>query len=51
MPSLLLKKMPEDIKKMLLKKQGEIKNEKGVCQFSLELTIYKLLWEHAGNKK
>ncbi len=36
------KHIPEEIFKILLRKQSEIKNE-CLCQFSLEKTVYKLI--------
>ena len=43
---LTLKKLPIDIKTFILKVQGETKNEKCISQYSMELTVYKLLREH-----
>lgn len=43
--SLCLRDIPEDIKKFLIKTQCQIKVEKGISQFSLENTIYKLIRE------
>jgi len=41
-----LKSIPEDVIKYLLKKQGEHKEKKGICQYSLELTIYEIIRQH-----
>jgi dsRNA-specific ribonuclease len=43
MASLLLKKMPLEIRRYLLKIQGEKKVQKCVSQYSLELVIYKII--------
>lgn len=43
---LTLKEMPMDVRKFVLKIQGEIKNEKCIGQYSMEHTVYKLLREH-----
>ncbi len=44
--SLLLTDVPMEIKKYLLQIQGNIKIEKGINQYSLEQTIYKIIKEH-----
>lgn len=41
-----LKNMPMDIKKYILKVQGEMKVKKGLSRYSQELTIYKIIKEH-----
>ena len=52
MSALILKDLPLDVRKYILKLQGEIKAEKGVCQYSMPLTIYKIIREHKEfNKK
>lgn len=43
---LLLKNMPDDVKEFLLKKQGDIKVEKKISQYSLEQTIYKIIRDY-----
>lgn len=35
--------MPADVKKFILKMQGEIKTTKGVSQYSQEKTIYQII--------
>ena len=45
-----LKNMPLDIMDYLLKKQLEIKLEKGIKQYSLEQTIYKIIREQKEGK-
>lgn len=45
MAALLLKKFPDDIRDLILKKQLELKLEKSVSQFSMELTIYSIIRE------
>jgi hypothetical protein len=46
MPVFPLKKMPEEVKKYILKVQAEIKIKKGTSNFSQESTIYKIIREH-----
>jgi len=46
MASLLLKNLPLDVRKFIIKMQGEIKYEKGISQYSMELTMYKIIKEH-----
>lgn len=43
--SIYLKKIPEDIMKFILGKQKNIKEKKGVLNYSQELTVYQLLRE------
>lgn len=43
MPSLLLKSVPLDIRKYLLKIQMDAKIEKGINQYSLETALYKVV--------
>lgn len=38
--------MPTDVRKFVLLEQAKIKIEKGVGQFSIELTIHKLLRDY-----
>lgn len=45
MPHITLKKLPPETYQFILKNQGEIKVEKKTSQYSLEMTIYKLLKE------
>lgn len=45
MTSLILRAMPDDVKKYILKTQGEIKAKKGT-QYSQESTIYQIVREH-----
>lgn len=51
MANLLLKDVQEDVLKFILKKQGDMKVEKGVAQYSISLTVFKLLKEHPDFKK
>jgi len=46
MAELLLREFPEDVRKYLLKIQGKIKADKGICQYSLSQTVYKVVREH-----
>ena len=48
--SLLLKNVPLDIRRYLLQIQGNVKVAKGVNQYSLEQTIYKIINEHRDKK-
>lgn len=52
MAALLLKDFPLDVRKIVIKKQGEIKNEREISQFSMELTMYKIIreWEMLNTK-
>ena len=43
MAGLLLKNMPPEIRKYLLKIQGDIKVKKCISQYSLEMVIYKII--------
>lgn len=45
MASLLLKNLPEDIRRLILKQQAKEKASRGTNQFSMELTIYKIIRE------
>ena len=45
MPAINLKEIPIDVMKIILREQGKIKSEKGIGQYSLEQTIYKLIRE------
>lgn len=44
--TLPLKDIPTDVKKYLLKIQGQIKSQKGISQYSLCLTIFKIVRDH-----
>jgi hypothetical protein len=46
-----MKDVPDDVLKFILKIQGEVKTTKCIKQYSMELTIYKLLREHRDYKK
>jgi len=50
MSALILRDLPLDVRKYILKLQGEIKAERGVCQYSMPLTIYKIIREHQALK-
>lgn len=39
--------MPEDVYKIIIKKQNKIKEQKGTTQYSLERTIYQIIREYA----
>lgn len=45
MASLLLNNLPEDVRKLILKEQLKIKADRGTNQYSLALTIYKIIRE------
>lgn len=40
---LLLREMPIEIRKYLLKIQGQIKVDKGISQYSLQNVVYKVI--------
>lgn len=44
--TLPLKDYPIDVRRYVLKVQGEAKAEKGISQYSLCKTIYKIIREH-----
>lgn len=46
MAEIKLKEIPNDIRKYILKVQGESKEKKCVAQYSQELTIYQIIREH-----
>lgn len=45
MATIALKDIPDDIRKYILKVQGEIKAKKGT-QYSQKLTIFQIIKEH-----
>lgn len=49
--SLTLRNIPPDVFKILLREQGEIKNERAIGKFGIEQTIYKLIREYERCKK
>lgn len=49
--SLILQNIPEDVRKVLLRKQLEIKEHIGHNRFSIECTIYKIVREWKELKK
>lgn len=51
MPSILMKGIPDDVKKYIVKIQGEIKNTKGISQFSQQATIMHIIREHKKMKE
>lgn len=46
-----LKGVPKDVKKLVLKRQGELKSEKGVSQYSIAKTIYQIVRENHKKEK
>jgi len=48
-----LKKMPDDVFKIILMEQGKIKAERSISQYSLEQTIYSIIreWERCREGK
>lgn len=46
-----LKEVPLDIRKYILKIQGEMKCEKGISQYSISQTVYKIIRDHKDNHK
>lgn len=47
----LLRNIPEDIFKFILREQNKIKEHKGISQYSLEQTVYGILRESEKYKK
>lgn len=45
MPAINLKEVPIDVLKIILIEQGKVKLEKGIGQYSLEQTVYKIIRE------
>ncbi len=45
MNDLLLKHLPEDVRKILLKQQEKEKRDRGTNQYSLSSTAYKIIRE------
>lgn len=43
MPAINLKEVPIDVMKIVLREQGKLKAEKGIGQYSLEKTVYKII--------
>lgn len=46
MPLLKSKEVPLEVKKYILKVQGEIKHQKGLGKYSLHATIVQIIREH-----
>jgi hypothetical protein len=46
MATLPLKDIPLDVKRHILKIQGEIKIKKGISQYSQQLAIFQIIREH-----
>lgn len=46
MTAITLKEVPEDVLKIILLTQADIKSGRGVGQFSMEKTIYKIVREY-----
>ena len=42
---ILLKNVPEDVRKIIIKSQSNEKENKGVNQYSMALTIFKIIKE------
>ena len=45
-PTIPLKEVPLDVRKYMLKIQGEAKERKGISQYSLSLTVFQIIREH-----
>lgn len=45
-PTIPLKKVPLDVRRYILKIQGEAKERKGISQYSLCLTVFQIIREH-----
>jgi hypothetical protein len=48
--SMILKNVPDDVKKYLLERQAIMKIERNLAQYSLEQTIYKIIREQKEGK-
>lgn len=46
-----IKDLEKDVKKYLLKIQGEAKEKKGICKYSLQKTIEQVVREHKKYRK
>lgn len=46
MSTLPLKNIPTDVKKYILKVQGDTKSKKGIASYSQVQTIYSIIREH-----
>jgi hypothetical protein len=44
--SWLIKDVPDDVLKFVLKRQGDNKVKKGISQYSLSQTIFQIIKEH-----
>jgi hypothetical protein len=53
MSDLTLKAIPEDVRKIVLKQQLKEKEDRGINQFSMSTTIYKIIreWEKCYNSQ
>lgn len=51
MADLLLKNIPEEVRKILLKQQQKEKENRGTNQYSLSCVIYKIIKEWNNNCK
>jgi hypothetical protein len=53
MADLTLRSLPEDVRKIILKEQLREKENRGINQFSLSTTIYKIIreWEKCINSQ
>ena len=41
-----LKEVPEDVLRIILLTQADVKTERGIGQFSMEQTVYKIIREY-----
>ena len=51
MPEIKLKDVPEDVLRIILLIQADVKFERAIGQFSMEQTIYKIIREYDKIKK
>lgn len=53
MADLMLRALPEDVRRIVLKEQLKEKENRGINQFSLSTTIYKIIreWEKCINSQ
>lgn len=45
-PTIPLKEVPLDVRKYMLKVQGQTKERKGISQYSLCQTVFQIIREH-----
>jgi hypothetical protein len=53
MSDLVLRGLPEDVRKIIIREQAKEKESRGINQFSMSTTIFKIIreWEKCYNSK